>query len=335
MPDRDPNGVPRDDERAAEAGTPGLGSEDEQDLNESDLQDQEQPTPFSSSEKEQLSEAGVDASDFQQGQPEQLEQSDDGSDEAAELDDLQEEDEPVEEQSEEVDLASQTQSRESSEADQAEEFEEELEDEFEDAEDAELEADDDDASDDEEEAEEADEDGGKKWYVLKVQSNREDSIRDAILRRVKMAGLEEHLGEIVVPTEKVSEIKGGKKRVTERKFFPGYIMVNVDLNHDIWFIIRETPGVGDFVGANNQPVPMSPEDVDRMLGREAATEVAQPRLKINFDKGDRVKIKEGTFENFEGDVEEVIEAKGVVRVMIQIFGRPTPVELEYWQVEPV
>lgn len=202
---------------------------------------------------------------------------------------------------------------------------------------------DDDVDEDEEfdeEEEEVEEEGddaasGKQWYVLKVQSNREDSIRDAILRRVKIAGLEEYLGEIVVPTEKVSEIKAGKKRVMERKFFPGYIMVNVELNHDIWFVIRETPGVGDFVGANNQPVPMSPEDVDRMLGREAATEVAQPRLKINFDKGDRVKIKEGTFENFEGDVEEVIEAKGVVRVMIQIFGRPTPVELEYWQVEPV
>lgn len=181
----------------------------------------------------------------------------------------------------------------------------------------------------------AEESDPKAWYVLKVQSNREDSIREAILRRVKIAGLEDDLGEIVVPTEKISEIKGGKKRVTERKFFPGYIMVHVDLNHDIWFAIRETPGVGDFVGANNQPVPMTREDVDRMLGREADTEVAQPRLKINFEKGDRVKIKEGTFENFEGDVEEVIEAKGLVRVMIQIFGRPTPVELEYWQVEPV
>lgn len=239
-------------------------------------------------------------------------------DEEAE-EDPAEEDELVAEESDE-----ELSGDESGEDEEAEEYEDEDEDEEEEE------------YEDEEEAAEAEVPGdNKQWYVLKVQSNREDSIRDAILRRVKMANLEEHLGEIVVPTEKVSEIKAGKKRVMERKFFPGYIMVNVDLNHDIWFVIRETPGVGDFVGANNQPVPMSREDVDKMLGREAATEVAQPRLKINFDKGDRVKIKEGTFENFEGDVEEVIEAKGVVRVMIQIFGRPTPVELEYWQVEPV
>lgn len=183
--------------------------------------------------------------------------------------------------------------------------------------------------------EETQEDDKKQWYVLKVQSNRENTIREAIVKRVRIEGLEEYLGEIVVPTEKVSEIKGGKKRVTQRKFFPGYIMVNVELNDDIWFAVRETPGVGDFVGAGGHPVPMSEDEVDRMLGREAAAEAEQPRLKINFQKGDRVKIKEGTFENFEGDVEEVIEAKGKVQVVIQIFGRPTPVELEYWQVESV
>ncbi|QDU64028.1 hypothetical protein Pan216_49160 [Planctomycetes bacterium Pan216] len=187
----------------------------------------------------------------------------------------------------------------------------------------------------EEEVEEAPPEETRPWYVLKVQSNREKSIREAILRRLKIEGVEEYVTEIVIPTEKVSEIKDGKKRVVERRFFPGYIMVQLDLNDEVWFVIRETPGVGDFVGAGGRPVPMTDQDVARMLGRQEESEQAAPRLKINFQKGDRVKIKEGTFENFEGDVEEVNEQKGVVRVMIQIFNRPTPVELEYWQVEPV
>lgn len=176
---------------------------------------------------------------------------------------------------------------------------------------------------------------GKTWYVLKVQSNREDTIRDAIMKRIKIEGLEEYIEDIVVPTEKVTEIKSGKKRVMERKFYPGYIMIKLELNDDVWFVIRETPGVGDFVGAGGKPVAMTEQDVAKMLGRKEEVEQAAPRLKISFQKGDRVKIKEGTFENFEGDVDDVIEAKGLVRVMIQIFGRPTPVELEYWQVEPV
>jgi transcriptional antiterminator NusG len=187
--------------------------------------------------------------------------------------------------------------------------------------------------------EDAEGEGGQdamEWYVLKVQSNRENSIRDAILRRIKIAGLEPLVAEVVVPTEKVTEMKGGKKRVMEKKFYPGYIIIRLVLNEETWFTIRETPGVGDFVGAGGKPVPMTAEDVARMLGRkEKAEEEKQPRLQINFEKGDRVKIKEGAFENFEGEVDEVIESKGLVRVMVQVFGRPTPVEVEYWQVEPV
>ena len=125
-------------------------------------------------------------------------------------------------------------------------------------------------------ADEEEEDDGKDWYVLKVQSNREKSIREAILRRIKIAGLEEHVDEVLVPTEKVSEIKGGKKRVMERKFFPGYIMVRLRLTDDVWFTIRETPGVGDFVGSGGQPVPMASHDVDRMLGRKKEVEQAAP-----------------------------------------------------------
>jgi transcriptional antiterminator NusG len=174
------------------------------------------------------------------------------------------------------------------------------------------------------------------WYVLKVQSNRENSIRDAIVRRIKIAGIEDRVAEVVVPTEKVTEMKGGKKRVMERKFYPGYIMCRMIMDDETWLTMRETPGVGDFVGAGGKPVAMTPDDVARMLGRkEKAAEEKQPRLQINFVKGDRVKIKEGAFENFEGSVDEVIESKGLVRVIVNVFNRPTPVELEYWQVEPV
>ena len=179
------------------------------------------------------------------------------------------------------------------------------------------------------------------WYVLKVQSNREDSIADNVKRRLKIAGVDPHVGEIVVPTEKVLEIKDGKKRVVKRKFYPGYVMLRMELTDDVWFVIRDTPGVGHFLGAAEKPLPMTPVDVERMLGRTAAAETesavkeAAPRPAIEFVKGDRVVIKEGPFENFEGDVEEVNEDKGTVRVIIQIFGRPTPVDVKYWEVGKV
>lgn len=173
------------------------------------------------------------------------------------------------------------------------------------------------------------------WYAIKVQSNREDSIKDAIVRNIKIKGLERQIGEIIVPTEKLYETKGGKKRVTLKKLFPGYIMIFLELNNDVWSAIREVPGVGDFLGSGGKPVAMTEEDVAKMIGHKEEVDAAPPRLKINFQKGDRVKINEGTFENFEGDVDELYEGKGIVKVMIQIFGRPTPVEVHYWQVEPV
>ena len=177
----------------------------------------------------------------------------------------------------------------------------------------------------------------KAWYVIKVQSGREDTIKEGLLKRVKMEGLEDHFGEIIVPSEKVSEIKGGKKRVMERKFYPGYIMVHMAITDKTWYLVRSIPGVGDFVGGGRgqQPTPMTQHEVDKMLGQATAKTDDSPRLKINFEKGETVKIKEGPFENFEGTVDEVIEGKGLVRVMVEIFGRPTPVELEYWQVERV
>lgn len=173
------------------------------------------------------------------------------------------------------------------------------------------------------------------WYILKVQSNREDSIREGLIRRVKIAGLEEYFGEIIVPTEKVTEFKGGKKRVMKRKLYPGYIVVNMEINEDTWFLVRETPGIGDFTGAAGTPTPMLPHEVQRILAKTEEKQDEVPKLKIGFNVGDRVKINEGTFENFEGEVHTIDETSGRVTVMINIFGRSTPVELEYWQIESV
>ncbi len=172
------------------------------------------------------------------------------------------------------------------------------------------------------------------WYVLRVQSGRETKIREAIERRVASAGLKEKVDTVLVPTETVSEIKGGKRRVTKKKIFPGYLVLHMQMNEDVWYAIRDTPGVGDFLGAHGKPTLMEPHEVEKILG-EMQTGAEKPKLKIEFQKGDSVKVKEGPFENFEGIVDEVQPTKGVVKVIVTIFGRPTPVELEYWQVEPV
>jgi transcriptional antiterminator NusG len=173
------------------------------------------------------------------------------------------------------------------------------------------------------------------WYILKVQSNREKSITDALRRRIRVEGLDRFFGEIVVPTEKVTEFKGGKKKVVRRKLYPGYIMVNMAINDETWFLVRETPGIGDFTGAGGKPTPMLPHEVQRIISKTEEKTDEAPKLKINFNVGARVKINEGTFENFEGEVSSLDEASGHVTVMINIFGRSTPVELEYWQIETI
>jgi transcriptional antiterminator NusG len=178
-------------------------------------------------------------------------------------------------------------------------------------------------------------DEGMRWYVLKVQSNREKSIRDSLLRRIKREGLEDKFGEIIIPTEKVKEAKGGKTRVMERKLYPGYIMVQMILNDETWYLVRDTSGVGDFTGSAGKPSPMDQGEIDQMLGKKVSAEVEPQKIKINLARGDAVKIKEGTFESFEGTVEAIDEEHGKITVLIEIFGRSTPVELEYWQAEKV
>ncbi len=174
-----------------------------------------------------------------------------------------------------------------------------------------------------------------RWYILKVQSNREDSIRESLQRRVKVAGLDRYFGEIIVPTEMVSEFKGGKKRVVKRKLYPGYIVAHMEINDETWFLVRETPGIGDFTGSAGKPTPMLPHEVAKIVAKQEEKTDEAPKLKISFNVSDRVKINEGTFENFEGEVDSIDEASGRVTVMINIFGRSTPVELEYWQIESI
>ena len=167
--------------------------------------------------------------------------------------------------------------------------------------------------------------GGMLWFVLKVQTNRERTIRESLLKKVKLEGLEEFFGDIVIPSEKV----------VDRKLFPGYIMIQMILNDDTWYLVRDTSGVGDFAGAAGKPMAMEQHEVDRMLGRAEQQATAAPKVQIQFSSGDVVKIREGTFENFEGTIEAVDEHNGKISVLIEIFGRSTPVELDHWQVEAI
>lgn len=175
----------------------------------------------------------------------------------------------------------------------------------------------------------------KRWYVLKVQSNREKSIRDALLRRIKRDHMEDYFGEIIIPTEKVVETKSGKKRVREQRLYPGYIMIQMILNDESWYLVRDTGGVGDFTGAAGKPIPMQEQEIARMLGMEKGKAEEPAKVKIDLGVGDTIKIGEGTFESFEGTIEAIDDTSGKVSVLIEIFGRPTPVELEHWQVEKI
>lgn len=177
-----------------------------------------------------------------------------------------------------------------------------------------------------------------RWYILKVQVNREDSIRDALLRRIRLEGVERYFGDVVVPTEDVAEYtKSGKRRIVKRKLYPGYIVVNMAVNDDTWFLVRDTPGIGDFTGSVGRPAPLPQHEVEKLLRISKPEEEGKPavRTTIPYKQGERVRVKDGNFQNFEGDVDTIDEANGRVTVMINIFGRSTPVELEHWQIEKI
>ena len=180
----------------------------------------------------------------------------------------------------------------------------------------------------------------KQWYVLRVASNKEDQVREALERKVKIEGLTDKIGRILVPTERRPSPRGkaGEKKFVERKLYPGYVFIEMELEEDgtigekAWFLIKETTGVGDFIGSAGKPSAMRQIDVDKMLMQITKAQEGAA-VSVDFAKGDQVKIKEGAFENFEGAVDEVLADKGLIRVIVTIFGRATPVELEYWQVE--
>lgn len=178
----------------------------------------------------------------------------------------------------------------------------------------------------------------KQWYVLRVASNKEEQVCEALTKKVQIEDIAEVIGRVLVPTVKEKRVRGGHAKLIQRKLYPGYVFVEMQTNEDgtipenAWFVIKETMGVGDFIGSDNKPVPMAPDDVEKMLTVvERAKE--EPSISIDFKKGDAIKIKEGPFENFEGSVDEVNPQQGRVKVIVTVFGRATELELEYWQIE--
>jgi len=178
---------------------------------------------------------------------------------------------------------------------------------------------------------------GMDWFVLRVASNKENYVRETLLRKVQIEGLDNRVGRIMVPTEKTKTLKGGKTKVTETKLYPGYVFVEMKLEddgripQDVFFLIKETTGVGDFVGTAGRPTPMAAHEVEKMLFDSRRPE-EMPEVRMEFEPGDSVTIQEGPFENYEGTVDEVLPEKGLVRVLVTIFGRQAPIELEYWQI---
>jgi transcription termination/antitermination protein NusG len=180
-----------------------------------------------------------------------------------------------------------------------------------------------------------------KWYFVRCQSGSEDSIRKQVELRLKMAGVSDLVPQVLVPFERVTDLKGGKKRIVNRKLYPGYLMLQADLEQEqeertmqARSVVRDTPRVGDFLGPRGEPVPLSESEVSSILLRMNDSET-NLQVNIGLNKGDMVKIKSGPFDGFDGTVEEVVPDKGLVKVVVTIFGRPTPVELKYWEVESV
>lgn len=181
----------------------------------------------------------------------------------------------------------------------------------------------------------------KNWYVLRVASNREDAVRDALDRKVKIENLDDIIGRILVPTERIKRVKQGQQKVAEKKLYPGYVFVEMELDRDgkiperAYYMFKDVQGVGDFIGQAHKPSAMNPSEVEKMLLDAEKAEAGTNAVKVDFAKGEPVKIKEGPFENFDGTVDEIFPDKGVVRVIVTIFGRATPLELEYYQLEKV
>ena len=172
----------------------------------------------------------------------------------------------------------------------------------------------------------------KNWYIIHTYSGFEKKVAETLRSRVEAAGLKERFGEIMVPSEDVIELRQGRKVVTPKLFYPGYVLVEMEMNNDTWHLVRSTPRVTGFVGSGQMPNPLTLDEVDRIVHKvEVAAEHPKPRLR--FEKGESVKINEGPFKDFTGLVDEVNDDRSTLRVMVTIFGRATPVELDFYQVE--
>jgi len=171
-----------------------------------------------------------------------------------------------------------------------------------------------------------------KWYVVHTQTGSEEKARAGLESRMATTPLKEYIEEVVVPTEQVSEIRGGKKRITERKFFPGYILIKMDMNKESWYLVKSTPGITGFIGPGRKPTAISEDEAQSILRRTEDAET-KPTPKVSFEVGESIRICQGPFANFNGSVMEVYPDRGKLKVSVSIFGRSTLVELENWQVE--
>jgi len=174
----------------------------------------------------------------------------------------------------------------------------------------------------------------KRWYIVHAYTNFERKVADAIRERAKQAGLEHLFEDIVVPTEEVTEVRRGRKVLAERKFLPGYVLVKMELTDPAFLLIKNTPKVTGFLGAENRPMPISDEEASRIL-HQVREGVERPKPSVTFEIGEQVRVADGPFASFSGSVEEVDEERSRLKVAVSIFGRPTPVELEFGQVEKV
>lgn len=173
----------------------------------------------------------------------------------------------------------------------------------------------------------------KKWYVVHTYSGYEGKVKSNMEERLKNSAMEGKVSQILVPTEDVVEVKGGKKKISTRKYFPGYIMIEMEMDDDIWYVIKNTPKVTGFLGGT-RPTPLDEEEINRLL-EQLKGEASKPKPKFIFEKGEKVRVVDGPFANFAGVIDEMNADKGKVRVMVTIFGRATPVELEFSQIERV
>jgi len=178
------------------------------------------------------------------------------------------------------------------------------------------------------------EDETKRWYIIHSYSGFEQKVAESLRTRADAFGFAHKLGQILIPTEEVVELRNGKKVTSRRLLYPGYVLVQMDMDDQLWHEIKNTPRVTGFVGGGNTPVPLSPDEVRQVLFRQA-TSAERPKPKLNFEKGETVRIIDGPFSNFSGKVDEVNSERSTLRVLVTIFGRATPVELEFLQVEKI